>query len=507
LRSSLRSVLDPDFSGAILARSQVNRIIPFPIMSVSELLILIFITVALVAPAVWIIPGRLAWLLPSLAALAIVGQLGLEGLRWQLGPAYLAGIILLITAAWRSTTNEPAPQVIVWIGWGLMIATLAAAAVFPAVRIPDVTGPFAVGTTIRHLIDTDRAETLAANYHGPRELMVQFWYPTDLAGDDARPRDDGVIARVRRTLGGTPRRRSIPEAPVSAAQARYPVVIFSPSWRGQRDQNLFQVEELASHGYVVVGIDHPYMSRATVFPDGRVAHAESSDFWDLSSVGNLGQSFKKIERELAVRVKDIEFVANELERSDRPGAQDHWSGRLDRDRIGILGYSFGGTSGAQVCREDPRFKAGIDMGGSMFGQVAEAGVPCPFLFIDDETPRPVAHELTQSNTPKRLYAQIVARDFRLEAHSIEKYGGYAITINGTEHGNYTDQPSDPALWDYLAELGRINPERGWRIINAYTVAFFDRYLKHIPQPLLQGPSRAFPEVRFTCRRPPAEARP
>jgi hypothetical protein len=38
-----------------------------------------------------------------------------------------------------------------------------------------------------------------------------------------------------------------------------------------RFQNTFQVEELASHGYIVVGIDHSYVSAGTVFPDGRLA--------------------------------------------------------------------------------------------------------------------------------------------------------------------------------------------------------------------------------------------
>jgi hypothetical protein len=49
------------------------------------------------------------------------------------------------------------------------------------------------------------------------------------------------------------------------------------------------------------------------------------------------------------------------------------------------------------------------MGGSMFGEVAEAGVPRPFLFMDNETPRPLAEELTQSNTQKRLYCAIFQR--------------------------------------------------------------------------------------------------
>jgi hypothetical protein len=38
--------------------------------------------------------------------------------------------------------------------------------------------------------------------------------------------------------------------------------------------------------------------------------------------------------------------------------------------------------------------------------------------------------------------------------------------------------------------------RGHEIINAYTLAFFDHYLKGRSSPLLAGPSAEFPEVTF-----------
>jgi hypothetical protein len=33
--------------------------------------------------------------------------------------------------------------------------------------------------------------------------------------------------------------------------------------------NTFQVEELVSHGYIIVAIDQPYAAASVVFPDGR----------------------------------------------------------------------------------------------------------------------------------------------------------------------------------------------------------------------------------------------
>ena len=49
------------------------------------------------------------------------------------------------------------------------------------------------------------------------------------------------------------------------------MLIFSHGWGGFRAQNTYQMQELASHGYVVVGMEHTYGAVVTVFPDGQVA--------------------------------------------------------------------------------------------------------------------------------------------------------------------------------------------------------------------------------------------
>lgn len=73
-----------------------------------------------------------------------------------------------------------------------------------------------------------------------------------------------------------------------------------------------------------------------------------------------------------------------------------------------------------------------------------------------------------------------------------------LTVTGAGHFSFTDLP-------YLADqLGLSDPavplsaEQGWRISRDYTGAFFDLHLRGIPQPLLDGPTAAYPEVAF-CR--------
>jgi platelet-activating factor acetylhydrolase isoform II len=68
---------------------------------------------------------------------------------------------------------------------------------------------------------------------------------------------------------------AIPSAPVAAPMADdepgYPVLIYLEGLGGFRQMNTFLVEELVSHGYVVVAIDQPYTATDVVFPDGRRA--------------------------------------------------------------------------------------------------------------------------------------------------------------------------------------------------------------------------------------------
>jgi hypothetical protein len=71
------------------------------------------------------------------------------------------------------------------------------------------------------------------------------------------------------------------------------------------------------------------------------------------------------------------------------------------------------------------------------------------------------------------------------------------------HLNRTDVPLliYPPFGRKLGLFGPIDANRVHRIVNAYTLAFFDRHLKGMPTPLLDGPAAQFPEVRFDTRRP------
>lgn len=431
------------------------------------------------------------------AALLAVIQVWTEGYRWQMIPGYVLTGGLLVLAGLSLIWSISVPRPALWPGWVLLAGAFGAGTVFPMFQFPNPTGPYAVGTEIRQLVDWNRKETLGGVPGRPRELMIQIWYPAKVPSE-AKPMhyipDERLVRSWRDSHLTSVRTHSFLNAPVAPAAPPFPVVIFSPSWQGERNQNTFQVEELASHGFVVVGIDHTYSTSVTLFPDGRVVRTPPMAFRDLSSEEALRGSFQLSEKLIHIRARDIEFVAGKLNHLGSAGSPDLLDGRLDLDRAGVFGFSFGGGAAAQACWMDKHFKAGIDMAGAMFGEAATSGIEQPFLFFDEGDDVPWA-DFKSSNPVKRRYAGAEKRDFDVENNALEKHGGYRVRILGTEHINFTDT----ALFSpvrYLSGAGRIDPRRAMHVINAYTLAFFEKYLNGEREPLLEGPSPEFPEVRF-----------
>src|SRR5260370_17862372 len=113
-------------------------------------------------------------------------------------------------------------------------------------------------------------------------------------------------------------------------------------------------EDLASHGYVVVGLDAPYRSFTVVFPDGRVMRGipENNPELCLESTGQ--ERDRCANRLLTVWTADMSFVLDRLEQMNASDASGKFTVRLDMTRIGAFGHSFGGAAAARFCHSDSR---------------------------------------------------------------------------------------------------------------------------------------------------------
>src|SRR6266498_2619994 len=252
----------------------------------------------------------------ALIALLIAGaQALIEGPRWQMVPAYaLAGLFFLV---WLLQTIVPAglPAGPRWarrfatiLAVGLGALGLAVSPILPIIlpvfHFPPPTGPYGIGTLTYHWVDADRPEVFSADPHDHRELMVQIWYPAKK--DPSAPRApwvqdaDAVAPALARLLFHVPEftfghfkyvtGNAMASAPMADEEPSYPVLIFLHGFLGFRQQNTFQVEELVSHGYIVVGIDQPYAAADVVFPDGRQVEG-----WGARLVPLVGQSIIPVE--------------------------------------------------------------------------------------------------------------------------------------------------------------------------------------------------------------------
>ncbi len=416
--------------------------------------------------------------------------------RWQLLPVYIFSILLLLSliliAMLQPKINLPQLFLCCAVGLCCLLATAIFSYLYPIFGFPVPTGEYAVGTTSIDLVDQSRTELCDLSTKSARELVVQVWYPATSSNGtkapylpDARLIPKGVFSHL-----GLIKTNAVSDAPIAAAQLPYPVVIYTPSWSGFRTDNIFQTEELASHGFVVMGLEHPCAVPMAIYPSGRVIYSNlSADY--TSSDAAMAKLLRVGEEQLVLRTQDILFV---LEQLPQIASTKPFQGTLNLDQIGIFGHSFGGAAAAQACAVDPRLKAGLNMDGLLFGSAAQDGAAQPFFFMSSDYPRPTAADLNSTNGPFRRSKQTDAWGYQQRDRWFQRHGGYNLRLMESSHLNFSDYP----LRSRIANGGgKISTDRAMKIINDYTVAFFDRQLKGKPSSLLDRQSGSpFPEVMF-----------
>jgi predicted dienelactone hydrolase len=475
------------------------------------LLLAILLTfLALVAP----LSPSLRWLRYSApVALLIAGvQALVEGPRWQMVPAYLLGGSLFAVWIWQRgnrtgerSTHSPLRRSATVLGVVLGLLALAVSAVLPiivpVIRFPQPTGPYAIGTLTYHWIDTDRPEIFTADPNDRRELMVQIWYPARADPSARRSpyiQDADAVARIVASLRNLPAfvfeqlkyvtTNAVQSASVADDEPTYPVLILLVGLSAYRQVQTFQVEELVSHGYIVAAIDHPYAAAAVVFPDGRQVDFDSRMF-----------DRAYFDAHIPYLVQDADFTLDQLTALNEADPNGILTGRLDLQRVGMFGHSLGGIVGAEFCRIEPRLKACLLEDAFMPPDVVRAGLQHPTMWItrDAETmrlERRTAGGWKESDIEEHLTTmRAVYESLRAD--------GYYVQVPGMFHLDMTDAPLLTPLASNVGLGGPVGGQRSHTIINAYSVAFFDRYLKGQLAPLLDGPSEQYPEVVLEARHP------
>jgi len=292
----------------------------------------------------------------------------------------------------------------------------------PTFELPKPTGPYTVGTTTFWLVDDTRAETLG---DGPekRQVVVHAWYPAVNAASGERPRylRDGPMeartfaALIKQPEGaldylGETRTHSVMDAQPRSGD-RLPALLFSLGYTAIASSYTALLEDLASHGYAVFSVVHPYESVAATLEDGRVVTMldgqkqprkgirdvfnewakEGDTMTAVTRASDEAEAMKLMRGYLqtlpatnavvARWVDDTMLVLNRLPKLPT-GPASRLAARLDLTQVGAFGHSMGGVTAADFCAKDRRCRAGLNLDGiPQYGSVADKPIGRPFLMV------------------------------------------------------------------------------------------------------------------------------
>lgn len=236
---------------------------------------------------------------------------------------------------------------------------------FPVNDIPKPTGSYLIGTTAFDITDYNRMEQYNESDDN-RKIRIQLWYPTDsIEGLElSKWHYDGVESVRGLSIdnyfpsffldeNAKIDSNSYLDAEVSNLLDSYPVIIISHGWRSQRTLHTDIAEELASNGYIVVGIEHTYGSVATVFEDGTVAYKDPNALpWDDSFLQKANQLVNTYADDVTLTLDYLETLNS---------TNSVFTERLDLSKIGLLGHSTGGGGDVIVSIKDNRIKSFIGL--------------------------------------------------------------------------------------------------------------------------------------------------
>jgi dienelactone hydrolase len=330
---------------------------------------------------------------------------------------------------------------------------------------------------------TDASRRDPVHPEASRALIVQVWYPADGAAKGPRApylSEEMAAALIAHRYYQTPpaeisawRRLStgaLLDAPPRRS-ARFPLLTFSHGLGVARASYTSLLTELASRGYVVAAIDHPY-GGLTVLNDGRV----------LTTDDDPRSTDEDRAREWAA---DIRFVIDHLLLSPT------FAGTIDGKRIGAFGHSMGGAAAFEAARLDRRIGAACDMDGLPMHDALENGVPKPALFLRSQ-PVYSDRDLETLGRTRARWEEMGATYRAMVKSMFDKQPlvpGFEVQLAGTGHMSFSDAPF--LMPSTLNRFGGrlLTAERTWTLVTSVLFAFFDEELRARHSPLLHGKSK------------------
>ncbi|MFE7122126.1 alpha/beta hydrolase family protein [Streptomyces sp. NPDC057654] len=367
-----------------------------------------------------------------------------------------------------------------------------------ALRLPTPTGPYRTGVTTLYLVDRRRRDPWDPKIP-VREVMVTVFYPAARAVHGfpvARQMTEDTASAFAQIAPLT--HPQLPKTGVNwaatsthshtdapARPARHPVLLYSPGGGDPRTLGTAVAEELASHGYAVVTVDHPGDAAVVSFPvecPGRTGTFRTTVFR-----GDPREQPKVFRTAIDTRVADLGFVLDQLEILTTGGnpAPNGLGGALDLGRVGAYGHSAGGTAVSEAMYEDRRIDAAINLEGYLDYAPEPPGHPGPlFPIARHGTRRPLLLLGTSDFPhPKELSRSWSATLTHPGSHT------HHARINDAAHWVFTDYAAmAPQLQtaglmtpaDRLSLIGPMPPTESIPLVRDHVRTFFAQHLPPRP---------------------------
>ena len=355
--------------------------------------------------------------------------------------------------------------------------------------LPQPTGSYAIGTTSVAITDQNRVDPYASGEQ-KRTLMTRLWYPTFTPTGSIYPylgttmpafqqlvaQFYGVPLWVSKWLLRNITTHAYSQAPCAPTTHGWPVVLFSHGLLGMPSETYVSIlETIASSGYIVVGIEHPYLNVLTQYPDGKIVSSHQ-----LSEQFNKMRPQQQHEFQCAAidtYKADMNCVLKHLKvLNDDPISQ--WYHKLDLQQVVVMGHSAGGTAAIEFCRAHQECKGAIDLDGWYDQCIGDEPLQQPLLLIFGseslEVTEPTLEYLARKELTREQYYEREAAIARHRKRLYSQPGSSMVILPGATHDDFSDFVL--IKWP-LRAWNRVDGYGTVKAINTTVLQFLNQILK------------------------------
>ena len=325
-----------------------------------------------------------------------------------------------------------------------------------------------------------------------REIMVRVYYPS--LNKYNKPNENyyfPAIKNLQESIGNTVsgisqkdlddlkyiKTHSIRKSGI-AKNTKFPVLIFAPGSGvlAQEYENI--LEELASHGYITVAINNTFIGSQISFPDGRLVQTA------------LGSSSTTLKMADDTVLNDFLFVRNLLSNQSDENPLRKMITHMDLSHVGLFGHSIAGISVVQSIRNQENtnqiYQAAVSYDAPPVSFESRAysseqlnGFKIPFMRLFGAEWR----SLLIPGVPPEAQFQLLKDNYYALLSPSEEITNYTNHMSFSDDSTLQYQPTIKSFYDTYPGgnyLGTASGKDVAKIINSYTLQFFDQYLKGIP---------------------------